>query len=136
MDDMDENSSQWGGGGEERRDDGIAHAKQIFQVDAELLVRGAVAIAVEVKFEIRQHVGRRLVTLVSLANERALDDRFEPRLDFRPKGGKLRNRQAENVATGVRAIRRAENVFPHQQLRENNAERKEIGAGVGDGVAG
>ena len=55
-----------------------------------------------------------------------MNDGLEPGFDVRSQRGKLRDDHAQNVATGLGAVRRAKDVFPQQQLGQDDAEREQI----------
>ena len=85
----------WGGKG---GDDGIAHFKKIFDVDAEFLVGRAVAVAVEVHLEVGEDIEGGLVAAVAVALKAALKDGFEVGFDVGPQRTELRDGEVEDVA--------------------------------------
>ena len=114
---------------------GFADAEKVAQVGPQLLVRRSVAVAVKVQLEVVQDLGRRLVPQVAVALEALLDDGLEPLVDLGPERREARDRHRQDVAARLGAVGVAEDVAPEEDLREDDPQREEVGAGVGDGVA-
>ena len=128
-----------GGGGGNRGKGGrvgFLRGDERFEVFAELLVGRAITSAVQIDLEIVEEGVGGLVAFLAVAREGFLDDGFQGRVDVAAQRGEARDGLGEDVFAGARGAGVAEDVFAQEQFGEEDAQRKQVGAGVGDGAAG